>query len=836
MANLTATLADVTPVTNIVSNDAGPGGASTAIAALAKGLGALTDSWDNQVRMKRQAAADARQAKADLRADTADVVTNDTLIGLNQIQNNSFIKQPGSAAPVIDQPVDNGLPAVDSSMQGVSVLSDNELGSLSKSVDRMNTMQSAVEQGRMPSISKNAQFDLLRNQLFEKYGNRPGALEQVAKIAKEQGIDLFPDISAEQDFRDAQTKAKTDEYFKTIDIGKSLTPFDPSITDQQYYVNGRQFQASEAIRIATKNAADAQSAANSENREGVVFDQKQESLNQFSDGQTQLMNNLGPAIQVFQRLADAGPGVGQSAAYETKLAEYTTKIQTVVANSINSIVANVRDPSTASALRSQLETYAKTTILDPVTNRRQEFTAAAGVLGTAFKLRMQEAAPVIRQMQSMGLDMKDLPDAVNALPADLQSQVSRELAFSLNPKLEPDVGKMHLVNAIAMLKGEKSLNDMDSRQGRQIITSVAANYTRNGATAIASGNGNPEHWLNAAGQMPAAAASVNRGSGPDVLGRAMAVLVGPNQINALDKLMSDPRHGDQAKLVAVSSRAGVAHLTQETHVAANKAAAAEYQIVYYNRDKAAFEFRFNDAAWRKANPRATNPVYVPGAPSYAQGAGQAIKPTAPSAALRTMLSNLNNGVMYLTKTTKWEPGTAPNGSMKDVAEFWATGETVGTTIDKGSAPRKQEGNAIKAIDAAISDLGDPSRFLQAPDAPGTSRGERNNNPGNLEYGSYTKAAGATGSDGRFAIFPSMSHGVKAQENLLVKNYINKGRNTVTKVLEKYAPRSDNQGSFDNYVAYVAKRLNINPNDTITPAIVGRLAQAMREFETGKRSA
>ena len=51
-------------------------------------------------------------------------------------------------------------------------------------------------------------------------------------------------------------------------------------------------------------------------------------------------------------------------------------------------------------------------------------------------------------------------------------------------------------------------------------------------------------------------------------------------------------------------------------------------------------------------------------------------------------------------------------------------------------------------------------------AGGGTRADRNNNPGNIEYGEFAKSQGATGSDGRFAIFPDREAGFKAAENLL----------------------------------------------------------------------
>ena len=55
---------------------------------------------------------------------------------------------------------------------------------------------------------------------------------------------------------------------------------------------------------------------------------------------------------------------------------------------------------------------------------------------------------------------------------------------------------------------------------------------------------------------------------------------------------------------------------------------------------------------------------------------------------------------------------------------------------------------------------------------GGDRNWRNNNPGNIEYGPFAMKYGATGSDGRFAIFPTEEQGRMAQDALLKsKNYV-----------------------------------------------------------------
>ena len=115
---------------------------------------------------------------------------------------------------------------------------------------------------------------------------------------------------------------------------------------------------------------------------------------------------------------------------------------------------------------------------------------------------------------------------------------------------------------------------------------------------------------------------------------------------------------------------------------------------------------------------------------------------------------------------------------------------------------------------------------------GQSRGERNNNPGNLEYGAFAKSLGATGSDGRFAIFPTFDAGKQAQETLLAgPGYVGGGRNTIDAILMRYAPPSDGN-SVDNYGNYVSRVTGIPRNQAIGPEHIPAIAEAMRQFETG----
>jgi hypothetical protein len=95
-------------------------------------------------------------------------------------------------------------------------------------------------------------------------------------------------------------------------------------------------------------------------------------------------------------------------------------------------------------------------------------------------------------------------------------------------------------------------------------------------------------------------------------------------------------------------------------------------------------------------------------------------------------------------------------------------------------------------------------------ASDNTRAKRNNNPGNIEYGSFAKRYGATGSDGRFAIFPDAASGFKALEGLLLSPaYI---QLTVAEAIAKYAPANENDTK--NYIAMVCEWTGLQPTSIL----------------------
>lgn len=94
---------------------------------------------------------------------------------------------------------------------------------------------------------------------------------------------------------------------------------------------------------------------------------------------------------------------------------------------------------------------------------------------------------------------------------------------------------------------------------------------------------------------------------------------------------------------------------------------------------------------------------------------------------------------------------------------------------------------------------------------------RQNNPGALKYGEFTKKHGAIGKGARgFAIFPSAQHGIEALKGLLRSDSYNKL--TVYQAMKKFAPEFENDPKA--YANMILKSTGVNPS-----AKLGELTEA-----------
>lgn len=121
-------------------------------------------------------------------------------------------------------------------------------------------------------------------------------------------------------------------------------------------------------------------------------------------------------------------------------------------------------------------------------------------------------------------------------------------------------------------------------------------------------------------------------------------------------------------------------------------------------------------------------------------------------------------------------------------------------------------------------------YLGRSDLP---RGMRNNNPGNLKISGSQwagKIPAGRNTDGVFEQFENYSYGIRAMIKLLL-NYINQqGRDTIRKILERYAPGSENPTS--SYISQVSALTGFGPDQRLSPnkTTMKKLVLAMALFE------
>lgn len=113
------------------------------------------------------------------------------------------------------------------------------------------------------------------------------------------------------------------------------------------------------------------------------------------------------------------------------------------------------------------------------------------------------------------------------------------------------------------------------------------------------------------------------------------------------------------------------------------------------------------------------------------------------------------------------------------------------------------------------------------------RGFRDNNPGNIRPGDSWQ--GMVGSENDYIIFKDTSWGLRAMATD-ISSKIGKGFNTITKIVNRYAPPGPpDYNPAANYIAEVSRISGFGPNDTLTADAdtIRRLMKGHISFENGK---
>lgn len=154
---------------------------------------------------------------------------------------------------------------------------------------------------------------------------------------------------------------------------------------------------------------------------------------------------------------------------------------------------------------------------------------------------------------------------------------------------------------------------------------------------------------------------------------------------------------------------------------------------------------------------------------------------------------------------------------------WDIGEKAGSNIKEwifGKPTTPEQRRASGAV-------GGSQQTAPGASKPST-RGARNNNPGNIEYGPFARSMGAIGSDGRFAIFPDLQTGTQALASLM-GSYQRRGFNTIDKIVSRYAPAHENNtGAYGNFLA---QQLGVGRDQQLGAAHMNKLVGGISLYES-----
>ena len=163
--------------------------------------------------------------------------------------------------------------------------------------------------------------------------------------------------------------------------------------------------------------------------------------------------------------------------------------------------------------------------------------------------------------------------------------------------------------------------------------------------------------------------------------------------------------------------------------------------------------------------------------------------------------------LAFTKALKEATETLNNLTPNGAGTSTASAAPGGTSTASGGT------GTTMAPNAAGAGRGNQGMSLDLKKADGTTEHRsggtiswRNNNPGNLRYSDTSKAYGAIGESGGFAVFPDMETGEKARSKLLFESKAYRDL-TIKQAINRYAPSTENDT--DAYVASITKALGVD---------------------------
>lgn len=111
----------------------------------------------------------------------------------------------------------------------------------------------------------------------------------------------------------------------------------------------------------------------------------------------------------------------------------------------------------------------------------------------------------------------------------------------------------------------------------------------------------------------------------------------------------------------------------------------------------------------------------------------------------------------------------------------------------------------------------------------STRGIKNNNPGNVKYNAKNNWLGQVGSDGIFCKFSDARYGIRVMKLLLDKYRFTYNLTTIRQLITRWSATDQ-----DAYVAFVSRELGLQPNSVVPTTLDHDIIVAIIKFENGSQ--
>jgi hypothetical protein len=428
------------------------------------------------------------------------------------------------------------------------------------------------------------------------------------------------------------------------------------------------------------------------------------------------------------------------------------------------------------------------------------------------------------------------------LPPDQVESLRQQLKAGIQTKGGRDAA-LTLSNTALILSGAAKLEDLDPAKQRNSLPGLIS-VSSSDARTITSTGGGPVVWDRFIKSFAATSNAVVSSALPSTLTQksfknsAMALIGGATNNNrpviaaAILDLAKRPGYEDEARALAnTSTIAGQQLLNGSEKLIREVSKNGLFQIQFNDR-LGRYETKVDDVKFtslRKQSSSSDNSFFI-------NSVNNPVLPGKKEA--QELTDTLNGLVTNMASLRDLDPTfQGAKVSFEEAKRFFATGKTPESLRNSGDqqvSAKKQFEQASKSFDQSVANSIDVNMKQRdeaiAKNAP---RGIRNNNPGNIEYGTFARRQGASGTDGRFATFDTPEEGIKAAENL-IKSYGSRGVNTIEKIVNKWAPPNEN--NTEAYIKQVMKRTGLPRDqqlDLQDPDLVRKIVNAKIWVENGQ---